>query len=260
MKVIALIVTLSTTISAHTCRWELIPTRNNSPEPLPNVLVDPNDVIFQLYTLANPNSPQNLTPVGSYVGKFVASKPTKFVIHGWKNEADEMREIRDGMDPAFPLYSLEPIENRLDASDASFVQVIHTNGGLLGWKDPMGTADFYPNGGTFQPGCGIDIGYTCSHARSFYYFAESITTEIGFTAHQCGSWNDYMSGNCAGNPTALMGETTPTSVSGTYYLATASYPPYALEFPPFSRAWCYQHEGYEEIVIFILIPCIALIK
>ncbi|XP_049779606.1 endothelial lipase-like [Schistocerca cancellata] len=45
---------------------------------------------------ANPNSPQNLTPVGSYVGNFVASKPTKFVIHGWKNEADEMSEIRVG--------------------------------------------------------------------------------------------------------------------------------------------------------------------
>ncbi|XP_049958113.1 lipase member H-like [Schistocerca serialis cubense] len=317
MKVIALILTLAAVASASPRRWELIPTKDGGVElydltqPLPEVRVDASDVVFQLYTQANPSSPQTLTAGGSYIGNFVASKQTKFVSHGWMNSGDHMSDIRDGwlragdynvividwsvhagnwnyaqakaavagvgevvatfinwlaslgastnniqlvghslgahvcgvagnrvtagrlnritgMDPAAPLFGTESTSNRLDGSDASFVQVIHTNGGLLGWYDAMGTADFYPNGGQWQPGCDYDVTGACSHGRSTEFFAESITSGTGFKAYQCGSWNDYNAGNCASNPTALMGETVSTSASGTYFLATASSSPYAL--------------------------------
>ncbi|XP_047111831.1 pancreatic triacylglycerol lipase-like [Schistocerca piceifrons] len=265
---------LRTPLESRPRRWELIPTKDGGVElldltqPLPEVRVDASDVVFQLYTKANPSSPQILTAGGSYVGNFVASKQTKFVTHGWVNQGDHMSAIRDGlaslgastnnmqlvghslgahvcgvagnrvtagrlnritgMDPAAPLFGIESTADRLDASDASFVQVIHTSIVFPGWKDAMGSIDFYPNGGSSKPGCGIDAGGVCSHGRSTEFFAESITTATGFNAHQCGSWNDYSSGSCDGNPTALMGETVSTSASGTYYLATASSSPYAL--------------------------------
>lgn len=60
-----------------------------------------------------------------------------------------------GLDPALPLF--EDIQNeksRLDYGDAHFVDVIHTCGGVLGFWDAIGKADFYPNNGMApQPGC-----------------------------------------------------------------------------------------------------------
>lgn len=58
------------------------------------------------------------------------------------------------MDPALPLFGPESNNRRLHPSDAAFVDVIHTDGGLFGNAEPMGHADFYPNGGhALQPGC-----------------------------------------------------------------------------------------------------------
>ncbi|XP_046993986.1 lipase member H-like [Schistocerca americana] len=166
-------------------------------------------------------STNNMQLVGHSLGAHVCG------VAGNRVTAGRLNRIT-GMDPAAPLFGIEFTADCLDASDASFVQVIHTSIVFPGWKDAMGSVDFYPNGGSSQPGCGIDAGGVCSHGRSTEFFAESITTATGFKAHQCGSWNDYNSGSCDGNPTALMGETVSTSASGTYYLATASSSPYAL--------------------------------
>lgn len=46
----------------------------------------------------------------------------------------------------------------LDRTDGQFVQVVHTCIDFLGIAIPIGTADFYPNGGVHpQPGCGLDF-------------------------------------------------------------------------------------------------------
>lgn len=59
-----------------------------------------------------------------------------------------------GLDPAFPLYVFSSPSSRLSSSDANFVDIIHTDAGLLGYPWPLGHADFFPNGGTpLQPGC-----------------------------------------------------------------------------------------------------------
>lgn len=58
-----------------------------------------------------------------------------------------------GLDPAGPLYQTQLHWNRLDKSDADFVDVIHSNMGFLGYYGTCGTADFYPNCGIFQNGC-----------------------------------------------------------------------------------------------------------
>nr|CAD7593034.1 unnamed protein product [Timema genevievae] len=133
-----------------------------------------------------------------------------------------------GMDPAAPGFSSIPTKDHLNSDDASFVEVIHTCSGLLGWVEPLGHADFYPNGGTWpQPGCVLDTTGVCSHARSYDYFAESIITTVGFQGEMCANWLTYETGACSGNTRALMGDKTPTGTQGVFYLATNSFPPYA---------------------------------
>lgn len=59
-----------------------------------------------------------------------------------------------GLDPAFPLFEPGSKSERLNAGDADFVDVIHTDGGIFGYPWPLGHADFFPNGGIpLQPGC-----------------------------------------------------------------------------------------------------------
>lgn len=62
-----------------------------------------------------------------------------------------------GLDPAGPSFYLKGPENRLDPTDAEFVDVIHTAVGSAGHYKNLGHIDFYPNGGIYQPGCGMAI-------------------------------------------------------------------------------------------------------
>lgn len=71
--------------------------------------------------------------------------------------------------------------------------------------EPIGHVDFYPNGGSVQPGCkqynspsGLsnDVSYQnfvkllgCNHERSHEYFIESIAPSCPFMAVQCESYD-----------------------------------------------------------------------
>ena len=62
------------------------------------------------------------------------------------------------LDPADPYFQDTDNKVRLDPSDAKFVDVIHTDSSTMlslgmGAKQSMGHLDFFPNGGTDQPGC-----------------------------------------------------------------------------------------------------------
>jgi len=59
-----------------------------------------------------------------------------------------------GLDPAGPLFDDKNPALRLDPTDANCVDVIHTNAGIFGTALSSGHIDFFPNGGTKQPGCG----------------------------------------------------------------------------------------------------------
>lgn len=56
-----------------------------------------------------------------------------------------------GLDPAFPLFSMDKPEDRLDTNDATYVEIIHTS--RAGFFQPIGMVNFYPNGGKKQKGC-----------------------------------------------------------------------------------------------------------
>ncbi|KNC31198.1 hypothetical protein FF38_14299 [Lucilia cuprina] len=136
-----------------------------------------------------------------------------------------------GLDPARPAFEdcIGP-ENHLDRTDAEFVDVIHSCAGFLGFKNPIGHVDFYPNGGhPPQPGCTelSQIFTGCSHGRSYEYYAESINSEKGFYATPCTSLFDIKGENCTGTK-ILMGDRVPKTAEGIYYLKTASKPAFAL--------------------------------
>ncbi|KAF4517958.1 hypothetical protein B566_EDAN005325 [Ephemera danica] len=133
-----------------------------------------------------------------------------------------------GLDPALPLFDLDKPDERLNATDANYVDVIHSCGGFLGFLQPIGQADFYPNGGVWsQPGCGVDVSGGCSHERCHEYFLESIESP-NFVSRECDTWENYQAGLCDTNAMALMGNPSTPGTQGNFYLATASESPFAL--------------------------------
>uniref|UniRef100_UPI00398F7BF3 endothelial lipase-like n=1 Tax=Pristiophorus japonicus TaxID=55135 RepID=UPI00398F7BF3 len=99
-----------------------------------------------------------------------------------------------GLDPAGPMFEGATSEKRLSPNDADFVDVLHTfaHGTLgvsIGIEQPIGHIDVYPNGGSFQPGCGLhdvinaiaygNIGNVvyCEHERSVHLFVDSILNQ-----------------------------------------------------------------------------------
>lgn len=123
-----------------------------------------------------------------------------------------------GLDPADPFFKdTDPIV-RLDASDAKYVDVIHSDAkpfvtGGLGMEKAIGHVDFYPNGGYDNPGCdqgmasyieqesgsffmGMQQFLSCDHLRSYQFFTESIQPKCPFNAIECDSWENFKAGNC----------------------------------------------------------------
>lgn len=106
-----------------------------------------------------------------------------------------------GLDPAGPLFNGKPPEDRLDPGDAQFVDVIHSDIDALGYKEPLGNIDFYPNGGLDQPGCpktifgGLEY-FKCDHQRSVYLYLSSLRDNCAVTTYPCDSYRDYRNGKC----------------------------------------------------------------
>ncbi|XP_046397216.1 phospholipase A1-like [Ischnura elegans] len=198
------------------------------------------------HNIIYPEAKKSTVPVGQYVAKFIDFVARELGLNtgdlelighslgahvmgiaGKNVQSGKIARIT-GMDPAGPLYSLSDTSDRLAVGDADFVQAIHTCAGIYGFNGAIADADFFPNGGTsLQPGCNVILGSVCSHSRSWIYFAESITSNK-FLAVPCDSYENFLNGSCNDGEKVPMGEPTPTSTRGTYYLNTASEPPFAL--------------------------------
>lgn len=132
-----------------------------------------------------------------------------------------------GLDPAEPHFAKAQPPIRLDRIAAKYVDVVHTDAsqfirGGLGMTEKIGHVDYYPNGGTDQPGCrksmakyiddangsfflgnylqerdtinkkiaGLRKYLGCNHLRSYEFFIESINPNRGcsFLTVGCNSY------------------------------------------------------------------------
>ena len=69
-----------------------------------------------------------------------------------------LASISLGLDAASPYYEFRPPVVRLDATDAEFVDAMHTDTKTIyikgfGIEQRSGQVDTYPNGGYEQPNC-----------------------------------------------------------------------------------------------------------
>lgn len=102
-----------------------------------------------------------------------------------------------GLDPANPGYSKQETENRLAPTDATVVEVIHTNVGGYGEEWACGTVDYYINsGGPTQPHCQQD-DKQASHAYSYIVYSCAIESHV-IHGTKCPSEEVAMQGKCGG--------------------------------------------------------------
>ncbi|XP_075054315.1 lipase member I [Mixophyes fleayi] len=106
-----------------------------------------------------------------------------------------------GLDPAGPLFNGKSPEDRLHYTDAKFVDVIHSDTDGLGYKETLGHIDFYPNGGTDQPGCPRSLFsgseyFKCDHQRSVFLYISSLNKTCDIHTFPCGDYRDYRIGKC----------------------------------------------------------------
>lgn len=137
-----------------------------------------------------------------------------------------------GLDPA-GLGFTAPLDfgfkNRLDPSDAQYVQCVHTSRATLGTLLDCGHADFIVNGGFMQPGC---LNIWCSHSRAIQYFQESLKPINRFIAEKCDdAFKEYFTKKMLCLPcTGILDQLGIHSarLSGRYFLETRSSAPYAV--------------------------------
>ncbi|CAG9790512.1 unnamed protein product [Diatraea saccharalis] len=128
-----------------------------------------------------------------------------------------------GLDAAGPGWMTN--DNRFREDDGVYTELIHTNAGVAGIINPLAQVSFYPNGGVNMPGCGFISD--CSHARSYFYFAESIGGGT-FTGRRCLTSAAAMAGSCLMPGTLQMGGLQPKMGStGIFYLETNAEAPFA---------------------------------
>ncbi|XP_061386578.1 vitellogenin-1-like [Musca vetustissima] len=130
-----------------------------------------------------------------------------------------------GLDPANPCFNEGQSVSTISRSDASFVDIIHTNPGALGKAESLGHVDFYVGGkGAIQPG---SLQFSCSHLRSVDYYIETAYpgNEGNFMGKRCDSIENLNNGHCDGldHP---MGYSTPHDLEGDHYLNVNPQQPY----------------------------------
>nr|XP_022916117.1 lipoprotein lipase-like [Onthophagus taurus] len=156
--------------------------------------------------------------VAGFIGKSIYEKTSK-----------KLGRIT-GTDPSGRMFEASNMtsEFRLADTDAEFVDIIHTDVGNYGFEKPIGMIDYYPNGGSSQPGCPLlQIDDKCSHKRSNLYFIESINSN-DFIATSCESWENFKEVNCGNDSkNVTFGENVDFQARGVYYFITNDNPPFA---------------------------------
>ncbi|CAG0924526.1 unnamed protein product [Notodromas monacha] len=167
-------------------------------------------------------SPKNMHFIGHSLGSHIAN----FVVYWLRQVSIVVENFTPkritALDPAGPYFcdTEYQVDTFLEATDAEFVDVYHTNQGKfiyghVGCEKSVGHVDFYPNGGYSQPGCenpifgfiedmfsdGEESHASCSHFRSVHIFSESLVREDEyFRGFPCPNLvefqHDFVSGDC----------------------------------------------------------------
>ncbi|XP_056145621.1 phospholipase A1 member A isoform X2 [Lampris incognitus] len=156
-----------------------------------------------------------------------------------------------GLDPAGPMFRGADKFDRLDPSDAQFVEAIHTDSDYFGISIPVGHVDFFLNGGMDQAGCARSrfasilvyfpvYGYViCDHMRALHAYVSALNGSCPLTGIPCSSYEHFLAGRCLGCkgvlngtcPTIGLSENSGITVSPIpeeqkVFLLTTSAPPY----------------------------------
>ena len=159
------------------------------------------------------------------------------------------------MEPAGPFFDTCAADSRLDRSDASYVDAIHTDAGVFpaqGMRKTVSDADFYINDGRNQPSC---TDHACAHQLVTYiwtrkgmktfiilivltilYFHFVInpksTLDVTCEACPCESFDKLESCIPCDNTNAIGINSQPTSHPTTYFTnTTKDSPPKLLCYP-----------------------------
>ncbi|XP_077311558.1 pancreatic lipase-related protein 2-like [Lithobates pipiens] len=158
-----------------------------------------------------------------------------------------------GLDPARPFFEDTDKVVHLDASDAEFVDIIHTDTEPflgLGMMKPTGHYDFYPNGGQHMTGCPSKLSFltgnavslvksmACNHLRAPLFYIESIRNPGGFLSYPCENYMAFQDGSCFPCPSSgcpAMGHYADlshrtTTQHQTFYLHTGGDPHHFLSY------------------------------
>jgi pancreatic triacylglycerol lipase len=98
---------------------------------------------------------RKMTIVGHSMGAHIATT----IIEMFNNQTNHSQvAILIALDPAGTYYRSDKGKKiqsygRLRKGVAGYTMVIHTNAYIYGWEAVLGDADFFPNGGKFQPYC-----------------------------------------------------------------------------------------------------------
>ena len=124
--------------------------------------------------------------------------------------------------------------DRLDSTDAQFVDIIHTAGHWVGSQIATGHIDFYPNKGAApQPGCegSESLDLSCSHFQAWKLYLlsvdriadRSLPPMLGI---KCASHGAFMAGQCCNQDSefAELGEVVDSRARGIFYLSTGPPP------------------------------------
>nr|XP_020441019.1 lipase member H-like [Monopterus albus] len=106
-----------------------------------------------------------------------------------------------GLDPAGQMFISATLEERLDPSDAMFVDVLHTDMNSFGMRGAHGHIDFYANGGADQPGCPRTIFtgksyFVCNHQRSVFLFLCTLNQTCSLTGYLYLSYRNFLDARC----------------------------------------------------------------
>ncbi|XP_021948084.1 pancreatic triacylglycerol lipase isoform X2 [Folsomia candida] len=139
------------------------------------------DLLLYLSTQNLLHDPMSVHIVGFGLGAQVAG----VVGNNFKRATGGLLGRITGLDPSGLQYHYTAMSEKLDKTDADFVDVYHTTTAPFGFGTSIGTVDFYPNGGgPSQPGCKSAVldmmkdipgmEGSCAHNRAWQYFTDSI--------------------------------------------------------------------------------------